>query len=303
MCRRPSDCRRGNLRGASGRPSLGGFAGSGLRAAAALGSDGEVRLVSAVDEETRSLAETVYRTYGIAASPSERDQPVGFQYFTPVAAPSINGVFSLASALEAEDETVLLFGMVESGPRNVRAQRLVVDPQRPRDLVALDLEGVSWDEVSIVANAREMRGLAQTTGDLAEAARIVQRIYGAAAVIVGKEAARGCLVVTEDGMVSRVGPYPTESVWPLGSGDVFAAAYAHAWSAGAAPVEAARVGSNGAAWWCATRNVRLPAELLDGTRLVCDLIGSAAPELEVPEAPPLVYLAGPFLHAGRAVAD
>ena len=272
--------------------------GSGLRAAAALGPDTDVRLVTAIDDWTSPLADAVFRTYGVTPSTVERDRPVGFQYFTPVSPPSINGVFAEASAVEAEDEIVLLFGMVEAGPRRVHARRLVVDPQRPRDLVALELEGVSWDEISIVANVREVFGLAQGADDLEAAALAVRKLYGAAAVVV-KGAARGCLVVDGDGTVSRVGPYPTRSVWPLGSGDVFAAAYAHAWSAGASPVEAARVGSSCAAWWCATRSVRLPAELLDGSRLVCDLRGDADAELVVPRQRALVYLAGPFFTLGE----
>ena len=111
--------------------------------------------------------------------------------------------------------------------------------------------------------------------------------------MIVKDSARGCLVTQRDGSVSRVGPYPTRSVWPLGSGDIFAAAYTHAWVNGADPLQAARVGSSGAAWWCATRSARLPAAILAGTP-VCDLLPEASPELAIPDTAPLVYLAAPF---------
>lgn len=270
------------------------LAGSGLRAAAALAADVDVHLVTAVDSTTQPVADSVFSTYGISATVVERDEPVGFQYFTPVSPPSIDGPSSSHSAsLVGDDDTALVFGMVEGGPREVRAHRLVFDPQRPRDLAVLDLGGVRGDETTIVANAREIRALARGTHELNTAAVQVLRMSGADAVIV-KDSARGCLVATKAlESVARVGPYPTTSVWPLGSGDVFAAAYAHAWSRGAEPEQAARIASSSAAWWCATRSARVPAEILGGTP-VCDILGEAASELRVSDAPPLIYLAGPF---------
>jgi hypothetical protein len=270
------------------------LAGSGLRAAAALAADADVRLITAVDPMTQPVADSVFMTYGVNATVIERDEPVGFQYFTPMSPPSIDGPSSSHSAsLAGDDDTALVFGMVEGGPRDVRARRLVFDPQRPRDLAVLDLDGLRADQTTIVANAREIRALARGTHELQTAAVQVLRMCGAEAVIV-KDSARGCLVATKSSdLVARVGPFPTTCVWPLGSGDVFAAAYAHAWSRGAEPEQAARIASSSAAWWCATRSARVPADILGGTP-VSGILSEAAPELRVPDAPPLIYLAAPF---------
>lgn len=224
------------------------LAGSGLRAAAALGPN-RTRLVTAVDADTAPLAASAAATLGVTVETVERDQPVGFRYFSPVTPPTVDGPSAThAAPLVADDDTILVFGTVETGPRSVRAGRLVVDPQRPRDLTGLDLEGLTGAATTVIANARETRALAGGTIDLGSAARKVRVASGADSVIV-KDSARGCLVLTGDGdgIITRVGPYPTRCVWPLGSGDVFAAAYTYAWDQDAEPVEAARIAASSAA--------------------------------------------------------
>ncbi|MCF6511670.1 hypothetical protein E9564_07690 [Blastococcus sp. MG754427] len=265
--------------------------GSGMRAAGALGP-GTAELVTAIDAATAEVAEVAAATRGIERTMIDRDEKVGFNYFTPVSDPSVDGPGATHAPLVAEDETVLVFGMVEHGPRRVRAQRLVVDPQRPRDLTGLNLEGLTGDRLGVVANARETSALAGGILDPARAAQQVLTRSGAEVVVV-KEAGRGCLVVTEGAEPVRVGPHPTRTVWPLGSGDVFAAGFTHAWDSGADPVEAARVASNAAAWWCGTRRDRVPPEILAGVP-VETLLPGAGGELPVLERPPLIYLAAPF---------
>lgn len=270
------------------------LAGSGLRAAALLRDVPALRFITAVDERTRPVAESVLSTVGVPSTMVERDEPVGFTYFTPVSPPSVDGPSSShREPLQAEDESALVFGMVEKGPRQVRSKRLVFDPQRPRDLRVLELDGLEAESITIVANAREIRSLAPSTRDPASAAFEVLGGSGAVALVV-KDSARGCLIAQKGKeTVERVGPYPTRSVWPLGSGDAFAAGYTQAWAKGAEPVEAARVGSSSAAWWCATQRMHIPPAILEGAR-VSDILTTASPELRVPDDLPLVYLAAPF---------
>jgi hypothetical protein len=91
--------------------------------------------------------------------------------------------------LADDDNVALVFGMVETGRREIRARRAVVDPQRPRDLAALDLNGITADELTIVANAREARALAPAAASLGAAAGQILADTGAAAVVV-KDSAR-----------------------------------------------------------------------------------------------------------------
>ncbi|MHB8380622.1 MAG: PfkB family carbohydrate kinase [Acidimicrobiales bacterium] len=270
--------------------------GSGMRAAAALRFT-DVSLVTAIDEITSDAASAAAASLGIERVVSIRDQPVGFRYFTPVSDPAIDGpTASFAGPLRAESEAVLVFGMIERGELSVQAERLILDPQRPRDLVEIETTGLSWNELAVVANRREIAALSRVFGTSEECARDVLERSGAAVVVV-KDSGRGCLVVLRDRDLSvRVGPFPTRTVWPLGSGDVFAAGFAHAWSEGADPVESARLGSNCAAWWCGSRpnaQSAIPIEILSGSP-VTETLETADSELEIPEEPPVIYLASPF---------
>jgi hypothetical protein len=270
-----------------------GFAGSGLRAAAAL--DGAATLVTALDGSSTALAEVTAAGLGVTVRSVERDQPVVFRYFTPVSAPSIDGPAARhGDVLTAEDDTVLAFGMIESGPRRIVAEHLIFDPQRPRDLAGLDLAGMEHQRLTVVANARETRALAGGVQDLTLAARQILTDSGASTVVV-KDSGRGCLVLSADTGQEpvRIGPSPTAKVWPLGSGDVFAAGFAHATSTGADPVEAARVASNSAAWWCGTRRSKIDPRILAGTA-IHEVLDDAGPELSVRDQPAVVYLAAPF---------
>ncbi|MDT7571085.1 MAG: hypothetical protein QOE05_1259 [Actinomycetota bacterium] len=265
--------------------------GSGMRAASALGP-GAAALVTAIDDATADVAASAAAVLGVDRTIVERDQPVGFRYFTPVGDPSIDGPgASHSRALAADDETVLVFGMVEHGPREVRARRLVVDPQRPRDLVGLDLTGLSGDRLAIVANAREAAALA---GGALPAAQAAVLLLSQADTVVVKDSARGCVVATRESPDPvRIGPFPTPTVWPLGSGDVFAAAFAHALDDGADAVEAARTASAAAAWWCGTRTTVVPPSVLAGGSLK-GLLPGVSDELVPPDQAPKVYLAAPF---------
>lgn len=275
-------------------PSHHVLAGSGLRAAAALSTAGPVRLHTAFDAHHRLAAESSLATLGVESVAVDRDEPVTFQYFTPVAPPTIDGPSARHTEdIVIDDEAVLVFGMIETGRRDIRARRAVFDPQRPRDLRVLDMDDIHADELAVVLNAREAHALAGGDVELDRAANQILTRTSAAAVVV-KDSGRGCLIQQRGRAGSvRVGPHPTRSVWPLGSGDVFAAGFAHAWSAGADAVEAARVASGSAAYWCATRRSHLPAELLTGTP-VDAILDAAGPELTPPQAAPVVYLAGPF---------
>lgn len=269
------------------------FAGSGLRAAAAMPA-GRCELVTAVDEAHTTDADSAYATLGVSARNVGRDQRVGFRYTTPMSSPVIDGPSAvLDTPLMADDGTVLMFGMVETGSRSIRADRLVFDPQQPRGLEAAALAGVEADRLVVVGNAREIRALAEGEHDLQVAAARVAAETDAVGVIV-KDSARGCLVVDRaSDRIVRVGAYPTRSVWPIGSGDVFAAGFTHAWEGGATLAEAAAVGSASAAWWCATRVFAVPPEILGGTD-PSTIHPAIASELPAADGQFDVYLASPF---------
>lgn len=261
--------------------------GSGLRAAAALRALApELQLISAIDEITRTEAELLAGGLGLVVDWTERSEPVGFTYATPLSAPIINGRRArLSKPIMIEAETALAFGMIEGQPQT-RSRSLVFDPQQPSDLMPLNLDRVQAEHLAIVANATETRALGRSRIIEDAAARLLHET--AAEVVVTKQAARGALVSTASGS-ELVGPYPSPSVGPIGSGDVFAAAFAWAWmDGGAAPLEAARAGSRAASHWCAHQRLDVPAAAF-----------SESPFGELTSRDGRVYLAGPFFDLGQ----
>jgi hypothetical protein len=247
----------------------------------------DLELVTAVDNETLLDAETLAQGGGIPLRIVERSEPVSFNYATPLSAPIISGARARAvEDVAGESDTALAFGMLEADVK-VRAGRLVFDPQQPQDLSPLVLDSIQADHLAIVANSAETHALAGGTRSLQGAAQELLAKSGAE-VVVTKGGARGALV-TEPRRQEWVGPHPTEEVWPIGSGDVFAAGFAWAWGQeGAGPVEAARAGSMAAAHWSATQRLNLPASAF-----------KESPSFELPPQEGRVYLAGPFFNVAE----
>ena len=274
-------------------PSYEGLFGSGLRAAAALGP-GACTLVSAVDDLSAPMAAATFATLKVSAQIVQRDQPVRFRYMTPMSPPAIDGpTASVSEPLSADDDTALVFGMIEQAQRRIRGGRVVFDPQQPRGLQGLNTTGIEADELVVIANAREARALTAGERDLAAAAQRIGAQSGAVAVII-KDSASGCIVADiHGGQVHRIGAFPTESVWPLGSGDIFAAGFTHAWHHGADVVQAARTGSASAAWWASTTTTPVPAAILAGESPLGHHRG-ISDELPPVDSRSTIYLAGPF---------
>lgn len=278
--------------------------GSGMRAAGALQSRG-ARLLTAVDETLAGEAELVANAIGMSRETVPRSGPVGFDYFTPLSTPRIFGAKTEAlEPLVGEDDAALVFGLLETSAMQVAAQQLVYDPQRPGSGDAINLTGLAFERLSLVLNSGEVRAFGRSQDVTTAVATLFEETP--AEVIVVKGGASGCLVFERSKPKAHlVAACPTESVWPLGSGDTFAAGFTAAWSAGADPVEAAKVGSASAAYWCSTLGPVLPAEILAGDGVFGGAIGithlpDAPGDLDVAaQAPPMVYLAGPFFTLGE----
>lgn len=274
-------------------PSLRSVAGSGLRAAGALAETRSVELHSAVDNGLLDEARSTAGGLGVPFNTVTRDQPVAFRYFTPMSSPAIDGPGAQCSdPITVQSDTVLLFGMIEQVACDVRGAKVILDPQRPRDLTGISRAGIDAEHLALVCNRAEVRAIGGMDS-LVDAARAAGASVQADVVVV-KRGAIGCTVLSGDHVV-HVGPHPTETVWPIGSGDVFAAGFAYAWGNGADPVEAARIGSAAAAWWCGTRTPTVPLSLLNGEAAEGQMLPGPIDLVENPT----VYLAGPFFCLGE----
>lgn len=269
------------------RPASDRLRGSGVRAAIALrGLADSLELWTCASPSERLELDVVAGAYGLAYTVAERSTLIGFAYFTPLSPPAISGLGARTDAnFDAKADTVLRFGMLEAGLAvSISARTLVIDPQS--ESADLPLEASTYDRLAVVANERETLRLGGAL-EVEVAAANVQKQTNADAV-VAKCGARGAVVATR-GTVETVGSFPTERVWPIGSGDIFAAAFAWAYGErGDDALTAARFASRSAAHWCSS-----PAEpQLDQSYTAAE---------ELPFAPrPVVYIAAPFFGLGQS---
>lgn len=254
--------------------------GSGLRAAAALQHVcSELTLSSAIDTELRDQAEAMAAGLGVKVNWVERSEPVAFDYWTPLSAPTLRGPNARASSIHIADEAGLVFGMIEAAIE-ADVEQLVFDPQQPKDLGQPDLSRMKAKRLAVVANSAETKSMTGQADLVAAAKRLLE--VTSAEVVVTKRAARGSLVTTADTQ-EEVGLWPTSQVWPIGSGDVFAAGFSWAWAQEQMnPVEAARVGSHLASLWCGQQRWQPTSEDFN------------IPAGEFKPKDGQVYLAGPF---------
>jgi hypothetical protein len=205
--------------------------GSGGRAAAAVsGLADEVELFSYATEDAARQFGPAASLYGFKFIPTAAPQAVSFDYFHPMSVPIIRpapGRIRALDPLEVSGSVVLRFGMIE-GTAKVSADTCIYDPQSAFAPEAFHANGSRAGRLAIVANATE---IATLTGhaDVETGAGALLRDSGAE-VVVAKGGARGALLIDASGP-RRIPAFHSDSVWTIGSGDVFAAVFAAAWGA------------------------------------------------------------------------
>lgn len=261
--------------------------GSAGRAAAAL--SGELPDVQLVTYRALPLQEGFFNletVYALRASGPETAFGVDFHYTHSLAIPRIvprPDAIIQQSAITVEDDVVLRFGMLE-GTARVKAKRAVYDPQSAFDPRPFAENGSTAERLVLILNRLEAHCL---TGQQ-EPQKAIDELLGRgdAEAIVVKMGGRGALVAWRGGR-ELVPAYRSESVFKIGSGDVFSAAFTHFWAVEERSyAEAADLASKSTSRYCETMS--LP-------------IGSAA-DLAVHQFTPVtpgsgkIYLASPFFN-------
>jgi len=272
--------------------------GSGTRAAIAASSLCDVvELHTLVGPDRQKDFTALCDSFGIQHHATPAPETLAFQYFHGLSTPTVWPLIHTLKPrppLNVEGDAVLRFGMLE-GDARVTANRAVYDPQSVFDPRPFHENGSSAKELAVVLNRAEARRL---IGDV-DPAQLVDGILAlmSAELVILKQGADGALLATRSGVREHVPAYETQAVFPIGSGDVFSAAFAAQWAGrGKDPLEAAQFASLAAAYYCSTKFLPLPTS--------ADAIRSALPQLaEVP--PPRragkrrCYLAGPFFNLGQ----
>jgi hydroxymethylpyrimidine/phosphomethylpyrimidine kinase len=273
--------------------------GSGGRAAAVIAGLGlATTLHTAVDSETGRLLASLAQTFQFETVTTSVAVTRQFQYDHALSSPVIWPPIGLGESVNfsVEEENALVFGMLEAGPE-VRAKCVVYDPQNPIAPEPFRPAAGSSPRVAYVLNGVEAAKLGQSDSP-DEAARKIAANCSADVVVV-KRGAWGALVY-DGGRFERIPAYATPNIWPIGSGDVFAAVFAAKWAGDGLPaVEAAAQASRAAALYVNDRVLPIPAESL-ATSSPFPFSPILLDEgLVLREGEFHVYLAGPFFNIAQ----
>jgi len=232
-----------------------------------------------------------FEAYGVDVVRHGGDQFISFEYLHSLAEPLIHPRLSEIVAqpsFHLDGGLVLQFGMLECSP-TVRADICVYDPQSPISPKGFRQSGSTADRLAIVANAAEIRLLTRMQVDQGAMHLLKEE---SAEVVIAKCGLDGARIFTRDGLEGTVPAYRASSVFTVGSGDVFVAAFALAWGKeNMTPVEAADYASRSVAAYVESETLPIApiSETLAGSREPIRLAGGK------------VYLAGPFRELGQRV--
>lgn len=263
--------------------------GSGGRAAVALGGrSARVELSTYASTQAAETFVTYADVYGVRLTAHTVDRTVAFEYVhsmsTPVIRPTPARIVR-HDPFDVRSECVLRFGMMEGSAR-VTADICVYDPQSafaPEDFSA---NGSKAGRLAIVGNAGEIRALGRSSDLHAAASALMSR---GAELVIAKDGPRGATLFV-GGEVVPIPAFLSENVWTLGSGDVFAAAFAAGWAVeGLSALDAARAASAAVSEYANTMSLPI--------RDVTELAACAAQEVAAIGGE--VYLAGPFFDMAR----
>lgn len=262
--------------------------GSGLRGAAALSAlDPAVGLTTWIADAQRPTLDAYAQQYGITLDARPAPATLRFSYVHGLSRPWIDPPLHLLQPTEQitlRATTILRYGTLESDAI-VHGDTVVYDPQSTYDPRPFGENGSSAGRLAIVANMREGAAMTGRSGvDEIGAALLTE--HGAEAALIKRGALGVC--VFQRGQMDLVPAYQTGSVFPIGSGDVFSAAFAHRWATeGADPAAAADFASRSAAWYCGSQLLPIPSDVAERIHVPITPTGGG-------RQPRRVYLAGPF---------
>ncbi|MGB8542745.1 MAG: PfkB family carbohydrate kinase [Candidatus Acidiferrales bacterium] len=267
------------------------FYGSGLRAAVALSRlASRVHLATYVSAQQLTNLEVSTESFGISCKHFPCPETIKFDYLHPMGIPRISphpAAVSQAPPFRIDAERVLRFGFIE-GDSVVNGDWVVYDPQSPRNPRPFSENTSKAKHLALVANLNEAR-LLSGKSDLDGMGNELLKSQQIEVVVI-KQGPLGCTVFCQTEQ-RKIPVFATKSVWPIGSGDVFSASFAHYWAElGLDPFIAAEKSSLATAFYCSMRTLPLPTNIeefagFERERLLVD---------DKRLTPATVYLAGPF---------
>lgn len=230
--------------------------GSGLRAAAALSNKGfKIGFHSCICKKYEPLAILKSHTFGYTTQYHSIPKTIEFDYYHPLSTPIpiIEQDLKNIEIENIESEHILYYGMIEADAK-FNGNFVVYDPQNNR---SFNETGSTARHLALILNKKEAISLSKIkTDDLITAGKNLM-ISENAELIVIKNGVHGALIFEEEN-VSEIPVFETESVWPIGSGDIFSAVFAWKWMIEhKLPYDSAYEASQFTAHYCKTRQFPL----------------------------------------------
>jgi nucleoside 2-deoxyribosyltransferase len=265
-----------------------------MRAASILAGLGSaVTLCTVTGPSLTSDFEDIAKRKGITLESKVGSVDIWFRYRHPLAKPDVYpAVVPLVTTRnDVLAECALVFGMLEGRPR-VHAKRVVYDPQDGFRARLFGENGSTAEELLIIASLSEGRAL--TAEEEPEKVATALLTNGKCVGVIIKCGPQGALVATGTTQV-WIRPFPSKRVWKIGSGDVFSAAFTHAWlQDGVSVLDAAWFASRTVAEYVGTRAESFAPDCLQRIREEAKAAAekTTTTALVIPDAS--IYLAGPF---------
>lgn len=263
--------------------------GSGLRACKTIQTLSKNKLIeyhTFCDKKTEKYLAHLAQNHLLKINVCEIEQTIQFYYDHPLISPRIfprpDTLVKTNNKLNVSGDHILYYGFLE-GFAKITGNKVVYDPQSPIMPLSFQKSGSSAKELAYIINITEASILSEKT----EIKDILKYFFEVekAKVVVLKMGPKGAMVVSSDGSESIIPVYKTKSVWPIGSGDVFAAVFAYYWFDGFDPINAALEASWKTACYCATKDYQF-SEIGSNP----DIIALSIKNYPTKQ----VYLAGPF---------
>lgn len=285
--------------------------GSGLRACLVLSNiDGSIRhtwhawLSNEDHLIVRGALAGSHRVELVEIRPDHKaSRTPGFHYLNPLAPPTLDfhRNDSKLSAPDIQAESALVFGTLENRPC-ITADTVVYDPQSPDTPDQYFDNGSTASRCALVLNHKEAAKLA-CEKDLYAATKLLQSYLlkgknPAYEVVVVKMAHAGCWVCTRD-EITPIPAYATHSVFSIGSGDVFSAAFYSKWALeDTDAADAANFASRVTANYCESGVISLEVAST-GNSFLKPPLPTVNPDAEAYKK--RIYLAAPFFNQGQIV--
>ena len=260
--------------------------GSGLRAAftiRALEDNCSIKLHTVADDYVKRHLNMHCPAAKIDLDVVETTHSVCFNYHHALKPPFVHGFKKGIDDIKINGTNCIVFGMLEADTI-VNANRIVYDPQSPTKPSLLSHSGSKAPHVALVMNYQEASLLANSSS-LEEIRDFLFAQEGCDCLVIKRGPQGAYVFENRSSMGLHVPAYKTDSVWSIGSGDVFTAVFGYYWMVeGLDPYQSASKASIGAASYCNSKR-------FDGLKHNIE----NCPYVPIqPGDQGKVYLAGPF---------